>query len=69
MGWDKKEGMENKDLKKGEQLGHGVGALKKRGAGTLILLECIERNTIFKIGQQFIDLMWFRLCEYSETLV
>ena len=57
MGWDKKEGMENKDLKKGEQLGHGVGALKKRGAGTLILLECIERNTIFKIGQQFIDLM------------
>ena len=50
-------GRKTKILKRGSKLDHGVGALKKRGAGTLILLECIERNTIFKTGEQFNVLM------------
>ena len=29
MGWNRKEGRGNKDLKKGGNLGHGVGALKR----------------------------------------
>ena len=31
-GWYRKEGRGNKDFKKGNKLGQGVGALKRRGA-------------------------------------
>ena len=33
-GWNRKEGRENKDFKKGSKLSQGVGALKRGGAGT-----------------------------------
>ena len=34
MGWDKKEGRENKDFKKEGEAGPRAGCLKKRGSGT-----------------------------------
>ena len=65
-GWNRKEGRENKDFKKGEKLGQEVGALKVAGGewswnplmkyvihALNILLECIERNTFFKTGEKF----------------
>ena len=33
-GWNKEVGRGNKDFKKGEKLGQGVGTLKKGGVGT-----------------------------------
>ena len=32
-GWNRKEGRGNKDFKKGNKLGQGVGALKRRRGG------------------------------------
>ena len=58
-GWKKKR-WGDKDFKKGGKLGQEVGALKKGVElepsfvihALNILLECIERNTFFKIGEQ-----------------
>ena len=67
MGWNRKEGRGHKDFKKGGRLGQGVNALKRAGElkpttnyvihALNILLEFTERNTSFKIEEQFNDLM------------
>ena len=57
-GWNRKEGKGNKDLKKGGQLGQGVGALKMgRGAGTLL-------QTIFVCVKHIEDV---KMCEQALT--
>ena len=68
-GWCRKDGRGNRNFKKGKsKLGQGMGALKREGEleplltnyvilAFNILLECIERNTFFKIGEQLNYLM------------
>ena len=75
---NRKEGRETTILKRGQD-GLRGGCLKKLGAGTHLrsvihavssLLECIERNTLFKIVGQFkLFNNSLKLCENSETIV
>ena len=77
-GLNRKEGRETTILKWGKG-GLRGGCLKKLGAGTHLrsvihavnsLLECIERNTLFKIVGQFKSFNnSLKLCENRETLV
>ena len=62
-GWNRKDGRGNKDFEKGWQAGSRCRCFKKVGGdwnsltnyvihALNILLECIERNTFFEIGEQ-----------------
>ena len=89
-GWNRKKGRRKKDFKKCGQVGSTCGCLKKGGVGGTpitnycthslnILLERIERNSFFKIGEQFNVFFYFQfiaekndrleLYEISETHV
>ena len=56
MGWKRKEGRGNKDFKKGGQplsTGSWNPLTNYVTLAVNIWFECIERNTFFKIGEQF----------------